>query len=238
MTIEPARFDAAREEATRNVRRILANFSLFKGLDDTELDALAGASSPIRVPANSCVVEQGDAPKGMYLVVYGQMKVGFQRRDGGEKTLVILGRDKCFGLSEMLLGQDHQAFVKTTADTMLLHAERDTVLQLARSNFPFVHELMACVGRQLHTLVRDIESYALQTARQRIAGYLLRQQKNQNSDFIDLVGSKTMIASRLSLTPETFSRLLHDISSEGAIKVTGRRIRIADTDRLRGILLG
>jgi CRP/FNR family transcriptional regulator, dissimilatory nitrate respiration regulator len=225
-----------RDEAVRNVRRILANSSLFTRLDDRQLDELATATSPIRASANTCVVQQGDVPKGVFLVVYGQVKVGFERTDGSEKTLVILGQDKCFGLSEMLLERDHLAFVKTTTDTMLLHSTRDKVLEIARTNFPFAHELMSCVGRQLYTLVRDIESYSLQTARQRVAGYLLRQLELQNDPCIELVASKTVIASRLSLTPETLSRLLHDFSAEGLLTVSGRRIHILDPDKLSAVL--
>ena len=97
---------------------------------------------------------------------------------------------------------------------MLVHTTREKILKVAKDNFNFAQELMVCVGRQLYTLTRDIESYALQTAKQRLAGYLLRQ----------------------SLTPETLSRLLHNFSSEGLITVVGRRIKILDDERLGALL--
>lgn len=225
-----------REDAASNLRRILANTSLFRMLDEQQLDTVAIATSPIRASSNTCVVNQGDTAKGVFTVVYGQVKVGFERKDGSEKTLAILGQNKCFGLCEMLVGREHLAFVKTTADTMLLHTPRDMVLEAARGNFSFSQELMACVGRQLYTLVRDIESYSLQSAKQRLAGYLLRQSEYQDDTCVELVASKTVIASRLSLTPETLSRLLHDLSNEGAVSVTGRRIRIVDADKLSAVL--
>ncbi|HJV83442.1 Crp/Fnr family transcriptional regulator [Noviherbaspirillum sp.] len=220
----------------QNLRRILANTSLFRMLDDRQLDEVTAATQPIRASTNTCVINQGDAPKGVYIVVYGQVKIGFDRKDGSEKTLAILGQNKCFGLGEMLLDRAHLAFVKTTTDSMLLHTTRDKVLEVAKENFPFAQELMVCVGRQLYTLVRDIESYSLQTAKQRLAGYLLRQSQYQAGDCVELIASKTLIASRLSLTPETLSRLLHDFSSDGLISVTGRRIKILDYERMGGML--
>ncbi|WP_460837305.1 Crp/Fnr family transcriptional regulator [Noviherbaspirillum agri] len=218
------------------MKRILANTSLFHSLNEQQLDEITAATHPIRAATNTCVVNPGDMPNGVFLVVYGQVKVGFDRKDGSEKTLCILGQNKCFGLGEMLLERPHLAFVKTTTDSMLLHTTRERVLEVAKNNFTFAQELMVCVGRQLYTLTRDIESYSLQTAKQRVGGYLLRQSQQQGSDSIELVASKTLIASRLSLTPETLSRLLHDFSSDGIISMTGRRIKILDFEKMGALM--
>ncbi len=44
--------------------------------------------------------------------------------------------------------------------------------------------------------------------------------------------SKAAIASRLSLTPEYFSRVLSELESAGLIEVQRRTIRILDMERL------
>lgn len=234
MRIERTR--SIRDDSGQNLKRILANTSLFRMLDDRQLDEIVSATQPIRAGTNTNVICQGDAPKGVFVVVYGQVKIGFDRKDGSEKTLCILGQNKCFGLGEMLLDRAHIAFVKTTTDSMLLHTSRESVLAVAKNNFTFAQELMICVGRQLYTLTRDIESYSMQTAKQRLASYLLRQSEYQSDECIELIASKTLIASRLSLTPETLSRLLHDFSSEGLISVMGRRIKIRDPEKMGALL--
>ncbi|GIZ52703.1 Crp/Fnr family transcriptional regulator [Noviherbaspirillum aridicola] len=221
-----------REDSVHNIKGILANTSLFRMLDERQLEKLTAVAQPLRTASNACLIGQGDAPHGLFVVVYGQVKVGFERKDGNEKTLAILGQNRCFGLVEMLIDQPHLAFVKTTTDSMLLHVDAATVMSLARENFSFAHELMLRVSRQMYALTRDIESYSLQTARQRLANYLLRQGRYQAGQLVELIASKTLIASRLSLTPETLSRLLHEFSAEGMISVTGRRIRILDQDRI------
>jgi CRP-like cAMP-binding protein len=45
--------------------------------------------------------------------------------------------------------------------------------------------------------------------------------------------SKAIVASRLNLTPEHFSRILHELVSAKLIEVDGRAIRILDPRRLR-----
>lgn len=94
---------------------------------------------------------------------------------------------------------------------------------------------MTCVGRQFYGLVRDIESYS-QTARQCLAGYFLRQSRRETSDDIELVANKALIASRLSLTPETLSRLFRDFFAEGLIEVSGRHIRILVCEKMSFLL--
>jgi len=214
-----------------DLKKTLADARLFRMLDEQQLDQIVAHTRSMTVSQNMCVVNEGDAPEGTYWIVYGQVKIVFHTRKGSEKTLEILGRSTCFGLGEMLLERPHLAFVKTTVDSMLLHIGRDAMLQVAKENFEFARELMTCVGRQFYGLVRDIESYS-QSAKQRLTGYLLRQSRREASDYIELVANKSLIASRLSLTPETLSRLFHDLVQEGMISISGSRIRILDVEKM------
>ena len=51
---------------------------------------------------------------------------------------------------------------------------------------------------------------------------------------IALAASKGVLASRLNITREHFSRILHDLTTAGLIKVRGRTVHILDVERLRG----
>lgn len=83
----------------------------------------------------------------------------------------------------------------------------------------------------------DVESYSLRSGKQRIIGYLLQELPDRDQDgssvAIQLTTSKGIIASRLNLTQEHFSRILHDLISLGLIVVDGRNILIPDVARLR-----
>jgi len=43
-----------------------------------------------------------------------------------------------------------------------------------------------------------------------------------------------VLASRLNMTPEHFSRILHELAAGGLIQVNGRSIRVPDIARLSG----
>lgn len=70
-----------------------------------------------------------------------------------------------------------------------------------------------------------------------MVGYLLQQCPQEGdcvgSVDISLPTSKQVIASRLNLTPETLSRIFHDLTANGLIGVSGKQITINDVKRLR-----
>ena len=49
---------------------------------------------------------------------------------------------------------------------------------------------------------------------------------------VSLPVSKATIASRLSITPEYFSRVLHELEAAGLIRIDKREIHIPDVERL------
>ena len=85
-------------------------------------------------------------------------------------------------------------------------------------------------------MITDVESYSLHSGRQRIIGYLLRDnmERDTQSLTVTLPTSKGVIASRLNLTQEHFSRILHELQENGLITVQGRKIGIPNVEKLRG----
>jgi CRP-like cAMP-binding protein len=85
--------------------------------------------------------------------------------------------------------------------------------------------------------MNDVESYSLHSGKERIIGYLLRElaEADQNglNVAVTLPANKGVIASRLNLTQEHFSRILHELTELGLIVVEGRTIRIPSVANLR-----
>jgi CRP-like cAMP-binding protein len=103
----------------------------------------------------------------------------------------------------------------------------------------FSMHMLAGISRRLHGLVKDVEGYALHSGMQRLIGYLLRDVEDEITTAVGIVTvslpvSKATIASRLSLTPEYFSRVLHELEAERLIEIDKREIRILDVKRLAG----
>lgn len=215
------------------LKNILANVSPYRALDSVQLDQIVESSLPLRLYGQKEVIRQGEAAKGVYVVIYGQVKIYVGSKHGPHKVLAILSHDNCFGLAETFLDKPHGASVETTSDAMVVLAPREKVLELARQNGAFFEQLMTCAARQTHGLIRDVQRQSSSSAPQRLAGYLLRQCEYQSSQEIELSVSKTVIASHLDITSETFSRLLKRFTSLGMIEVHGRHIRVLDSEKMQ-----
>lgn len=101
----------------------------------------------------------------------------------------------------------------------------------------FSMHMLAGISRRLHGLVRDVEGDALHSGMQRLIGYLLRDLQDEDTVStgvitVSLPVRKATIASRLSLTPEYFSRVLQELEAENLIEIDKREIRILDAQRL------
>jgi CRP/FNR family transcriptional regulator, dissimilatory nitrate respiration regulator len=123
------------------------------------------------------------------------------------------------------------------ADTALLTVSREAVVAELEHDSRFSMRMLAGLSRRLHGLVKDVQDYALHSGVQRVVGYLLRDQPLDSMDAdeartVSLPVSKATVASRLSLTPEYFSRVLRELESAGLISVDKRDIHILDIKQL------
>ena len=61
----------------------------------------------------------------------------------------------------------------------------------------------------------------------------LLPRSHSDSAVIDLAAPKQVIAARLSITPETLSRILRTMAEHGIISMHGRSVGVHDVQRLR-----
>ena len=177
-------------------------------------------------------------PAGFYVVVYGQVKLTVTSPGGVEKVVDILGPRQSFGEAVMFMDFPYPVSAEALADTLLLHISRDVIFDLLARDPQLARQMLAGLSARLHRLVQDVESYSLRSAIERLIGFLLhstevQEDRDDGVAEILLQTSKQVIASRLNLTPETLSRVQHELIEAGLISVDGRRIVIHDLRRLR-----
>jgi CRP-like cAMP-binding protein len=215
----------------------LANLPLFRELAPAEIDRIAAGTTEMHVPRGEVVVQKGDPSTGFHIVVYGQVKLALVTPQGDEKVIEIIGPGFSFGEALMFMGKPYIVMAQTLADSLLLHVARDTVDDMLARDPGFARRMLAGLSRKLHNLMSDLEAVTLKSGRERVIGYLMRQEGSAAEGdapySVALPVSKAIVASRLNLTPEHFSRILHELVSTSLIEVEGRAIRILDPRRLR-----
>ena len=213
----------------------LANLPMFSELGAAELDRIAAATLPLHYEKGRSIVQCGDPCTGFHVVVYGQVKLAFTSPQGVEKVVEIVRPGQSFGEALMFLDKPYIVFAQALADTMVLHVAKHAVFEELGSN-TFGRRMIAGLAQRLHGLVRDVEAYSLRSGQDRIIGYLLAELPEgttQGEAEVRITSGKSVLASRLNMTPEHFSRILHELAAAGLIEVNGRSIRVPDIARLR-----
>ena len=223
---------------TLSPRAFLANLPLFRELAPEQLDRMATHTRQVRAARGEILFHRGDPVSGFHAIVYGQVKLAFVSAGGDEKVVEILGPGQSFGEAVMFMRRPHVVTAQALADSLLLYVEREVVFDEIKSDPDFAARMIAGLSRRLHQLVGDLEAYSMRSGTERVIGFLLSTGAEGVPDKgacdVTLPTTKGVVASRLNLTQEHFSRILHDLTSAGLIKVQGRTVHIVDVERLRG----
>ncbi|MBW7859514.1 MAG: Crp/Fnr family transcriptional regulator [Rhodocyclaceae bacterium] len=222
------------QQAT-DIQASLHQVPFFSELSDEEISHVARYTRERRLEKGELLFQRGDPPHGFYFVVSGQMKLAVSSAQGNEKVVEIIGPTQTFGEAVMLMDRPYPVFAEALTSTQLLHIGQSVVSDLIDQDPGFARKLLAGMAIRLHTMVADVETYSLRSSTQRVIGYLLQQTETAGPGSkvqIELPTSKQVIASRLNLTPETLSRIFHDLSDAGLITVQGKHITLHDAEGL------
>ncbi len=215
------------------IRNLLTRVALFDQLDDRELDVVVAGTTEQRVRRGEVVFHRGEPCNGFHIMVYGQVKLVAVSPAGAEKVVRLLGPGESFGEALMFLGKPYILSAVALADSMLLTIEKTVLLDELERQPLLARKMLAGLSQRLHAFVSDVKSYSLHSGTQRVIGYLLQAGEVAGSAELRLEVSKNVIASRLNLTPEHFSRILHDLTARDLIEVDGRKITILNEEGIR-----
>jgi len=219
---------------TFDLPRYLSVLPLFSTMSAPELQRLADGSQLRRLGRGDMVFRVGQPCEEFHVTVIGQVKLFAISAAGQEKVVELIGPGNSFAEAIMFMDKPYVINAQTLTDTLLLTVSKAAVLTEIANDARFALRMLAGISRRLHGLVNDVQGYALNTGLQRVIGYLLRDvgETDSNEVTLSLPVSKATIASRLSITPEYFSRVLHELEAGGLIEIDKREIRIVDAKRL------
>ena len=220
-----------------NIPRFLAVLPLFHDLSPAELERVAEGCQVRRLTRGDAIFRLGQPCEEFHVVISGQVKLFAISPTGQEKVIELVGPGHSFAEALMFTDKPYILNAEALASTLLLTVGKQSVLDEIARDPRFCMRMLAGISRRLHGLVHDIESGALHSGMQRVIGYLLAERQadkkgTQESFTVSLPVSKATVASRLSLTPEYFSKVLHELEAQKLIEIDKRDIRIIDVTRL------
>lgn len=235
-----------------DIPRYLSAQPLFQESTPEELRRLSQGCRLRRFSRGDNIFRVGEPCEEFHVTVLGQVKLFALSPSGQEKVIELVGPGCSFAEALMFTGKPYIINAQALSETLLLSVDKSTVEREIQADPRFAMRMLAGISRRLHGLVHDVQTYTLHSGMQRVISYLLHDLPEDSPDAarIELVTaacagacasgdlrltlpvSKATIASRLSLTPEYFSRVLHELEEAGLIRMDKRDIHIPDTTRL------
>lgn len=215
---------------------IVGGCLLFKCLDRNDLDSLLETGSLLTLARNQQLFAAGDAAKSLYLVLDGQIKLSRFSRSGDEAVVHVFGPGETFAEAAMFMGGRYPVAATAVGAVRLLAISnaRLRARVLARPEIAFA--MLGSMAQHLKMLVGQIEQMKLMTARERTIRFLLDQcDGGTGPAAFTMPHDKALVANRLGMTPETFSRTLAQLTERG-VNVKGALVSVDDVARLAAAL--
>lgn len=212
----------------------LRRAAIFNSLSEADLAPLAAATRQQSLKAGTLLFRAGDASTALFLVISGSIRLYRLTPDGKEKIIEIIRAGETFAEAVAILDKPFPVFATALEPTELLAIPSDVFRSQLQQKPDLAFKMLANLSVRVHKFLNDIHTLSLSTAQQKVAGYLLAFLDEQDYDQpIQLPATKAMIASRLGLQPETFSRVLSKMKEQGVITEDKTQILILSPSALR-----
>lgn len=206
---------------------VISFLPLFSGLDKQEKDALLKVAKIKHLSHGQSLFIQGDVMLFFHVVYRGTVQLFRETSDGHEITSDILISGDSLCPSEIADDEPvYHANARAVDDVVLLEMP---ICWIKRNLSSLVLRLFSDVSHRLQEATLEVERQATMSATQLIVCFLYSICARYNFDprGFELPYSKTLIASRLGMELETFSRSLHKLKEYGIV-VQGTHVSFND----------
>ena len=205
---------------------------LFDKLSDAQLQRVAKGAVRVQLDEGEPLFEQGDKANRFYLVLKGQIKLYRLSPAGNEKVIDIVAGGNTFAEALMFLERPrYPVGAQALEKSEVISIDSVDFADMLRNSVETCFLLLGDMSQRLRGLLRDINEISMQSAACRVAAYLVKLAPPGQSSF-ELPFAKQILASRLSVTPETFSRIIRKLTDDKIISVSGSQVSILDRKAL------
>lgn len=219
---------------------IIKGMPLFSGLTEQDRDALIRGGRIRHCPKGEMLFAHGEPVTHFYIVIIGTFQLFRTNADGQEKTIEVVKAGQTMCKAEILDScRAHRTNALPVEDSAVMEFPVGWLKESARKNSIFALNLLSRIAHQTHLAEVEAEHQATMSAAQLVACFLQQLCVLYHFDpkGFELPYSKTLIASRLGMELETFSRTLNKLKEHG-ITVEGNKVSIHDLSRIEHYVCG
>jgi CRP-like cAMP-binding protein len=208
--------------------KIVRSTPLFGAMPQEVAQSIIGNQAVRNYDKGVTLFQQSEPASAFYVVLDGWVKLYRMTPDGTEAVVGVFRRGETFAEAAMFLGGRYPVNAEVVVPSRLLRVDGAMLIKRIREQPDLALSMLASASYHLKALVEHIEQIKILSAPQRIADFLVRLcPVREGGCTIDLPYEKALIASRLGMKPESFSRGLAKLRPLG-VSVEREQVSIVD----------
>lgn len=214
---------------------MLGALPLMRGVGEVSLAALMTEACLYCFEDGERIFSQGGAADYWYLVIEGRIDTLREGYDGECRVVQLVESGQLLAPIVMFMpNRIYPVSARASGNTLLCRFRRQQLHALCRAESDIALRVLEIAGRALCNRIDDVENLSSRNGPQRLAAYLDELFSDQGKQ-IELPLSHRELAAKLGLRPETLSRLLSKMKSQGVLKGKRQQWTLINRTLLRSI---
>jgi len=206
---------------------------LFHKMPDIAMERLLASASIMAIPRFGTLFLQEEQADRFYLLLSGSVKLFRLTSDGEEAVVTLVVPGQVFAEADVFASARYPLSAEAVDRSRVLVFTAEAFFACMRADPEVALRVVESFSQRIRGFVEQIEHLHVRSTPQRVASFLLKLSPDGGNDVhFELPFEKSLIARRLGMQPETFSRALAKLRTLG-VETRGVAVHIADKMRLR-----
>jgi CRP/FNR family transcriptional regulator, cyclic AMP receptor protein len=191
-------------------------------------------------PADAVLFVEGQAPRGIFVVCKGRVKVSFSSMDGKTLILRIAEAGEVLGISSSVSGKPYQLTAETLDPCQISFVKHDDFMQFMKEHSDVCLRVAEELSNKYHSACRELRSHGLSNSAGKLAKLLLEwSTKNGESTKaeprVTLGLTHEEIGQMIGASRETVTRLFAKMKKRQIVQFKGSTLVIRDNAALKAL---
>ncbi len=220
----------SRSQTKSNCIDFVKKLPLFQGLTDDQKISILNEGQVLHYAEGRYLFRHGDSLRSFYIICDGVIKISYVSPEGENRVTDILTSGHSICKAEIFqLDKNHSANAIIVKDAEVMKFPKSWLIENVKKYDVFALNLLVAISYELSNIRMEVEQQAQMSSMQLLMCFFKKLCFFYNFDpaGFELPYSKSLIAARLGVKSETFSRMLAKLKEYGII-IEGSHVSIKD----------
>lgn len=193
-------------------------------------------------PSGAVLFVEGQAPRGVYVICSGKVKLSASSADGKKLILKVAEPGEVLGLSAAITGKSYDVTAETVEPCQVNFVRREEFISFLNDHTEACFHAARQLSDDYHTASEEVRSLGLSTSvAEKLAKLILNWAERSGKETkegirVSINVTHEEIAQMIGTSRETVTRLLSDFKKRELITLKGTNMTILNKDELQDLV--